>query len=146
MRWAALGSGAVLIAVAFLAATRVADTREGLIAEVVTLLAGLTGVSLFLYGLLATLSRPRTAVDAPAAAGPGERVHNAGELLVGASGLLVAAILLAGIATTAGALWALVGAVLLLPMIAGCLYLCVTFARGPRRDWKIDLQKLRSHR
>lgn len=146
MRWAGLGVGVVLVGVAFMAATRVADTREGLVAEVVTLLAGLAGVSLLLYGLVATLSRSRTAPDVPPAAAPAEKVHNAGELLVGASGLLVAAILLAGIATTVGVLWALLGAVLLMPMIAGCLYLCLTFARAPRRDWKIDLQKLRSHR
>ena len=42
MRRAALVAGAGLVIVAFGAATRVADTREGLIAEVVTLLAGLT--------------------------------------------------------------------------------------------------------
>jgi hypothetical protein len=147
VRWPALGAGVVLIAAAFAAATRVADTREGLIYEVVTLLAGLAGVSLLLYGLVATFSHSRPTVPAPRVAQPAtEKVHNAGELLVGASGLLTAAILLGGIAATAGATWALLGAVLLLPMIAGCLYLVFTFARGPRRDWKIDLQKLRSQR
>jgi len=43
MRWPALGAGVILIAAAFFAAARVADTREGLIYEVVTLLGGLTG-------------------------------------------------------------------------------------------------------
>ena len=147
VRWPSLGAGAVLVVVAFAAATRVADTREGLIYEVVTLLAGLAGVGLLLYGLVATFSPARPTASAPPVAHPAtERVHNAGELLIGASGLVVAAILLAGIAATAGGWWALLGSVLLLPMIAGCAYLCVTFARGPLRDWKIDLQKLRSNR
>jgi hypothetical protein len=147
VRWPALGAGVVLVAVAFAAATRVADTREGLIYEVVTLLAGLAGVSLLLYGLVATFSRSRPTTSAPRVPIPvTEKVHNAGELLVGASGLVLAAILLAGIAATAGGWWALLGAVLLLPMIAGCVYLCFTFARGPLRDWKIDFQKLMSNR
>lgn len=148
MRWPALGAGALLIAAAFAAAARVADTREGLVYEVVTLMAGLTGVSFLLYGLVATRSRSRLNAPTPRpVATPGdEKVHNAGELLAGVSGLVVAAILLAGIAVTAGALWALLGSILLLPMIAGCLYLCFAFARGPRRDWKIDLEKLRSPR
>jgi len=143
----ALGAGVILIAAAFLAATRVADTREGLVYEVVTLLAGLAGVGLLLYGLVATLSASRPVPQAPVVARPaGETIHNVGELLVGLSGLVVAAILLAGIAATAGVVWALLGSILLLPMIAGCAYLCFAFARGPRRDWKIDLQKLMSHR
>jgi hypothetical protein len=147
VRWPALGVGVVLVAIAFAAATRVADTREGLIYEVVTLLAGLAGVSLLLYGLVATFSPARPTASAPRVTRPAtEKVHNAGELVIGASGLVLAAILLAGIAATAGGWWALLGAILLLPMIAGCVYLCVTFARGPLRDWKIDLQKLRSNR
>jgi hypothetical protein len=147
VRWTALGTGVILVVVAFAAATRVADTREGLIYEVVTLLASLAGVSLLLYGLVATFSNSRPTAPTPQSATPArEQVHNAGELLVGASGLVVAAILLAGIAVTAGGWWALLGSILLLPMIAGCVYLCVTFVRGPQRDWKIDLQKLMSNR
>ena len=147
MRWPALGAGVVLIVVAFAAATRVADTRPGLIYEVVTLLAGLAGVSLLLYGLVATFSPSRPTTASPLVTTPvAEKVHNAGELLVGASGLVLAAILLAGIAITAGGLWVLLGSILLLPMIAGCIYLCYTFARAPRREWKIDLQKLMSNR
>jgi len=147
VRRPALVTGVVLIVVAFAAATRVADTREGLIYEVVTLLAGLAGVGLLLYGLVATFShsRPKTLAP-PVPTPPPERVHNAGELLVGASGLVLAAILLAGIAITAGGLWVLLGSILLLPMIAGCIYLCFTFARAPRRDWKVDIQKLMSDR
>jgi hypothetical protein len=142
-----LGAGVVLIVVAFGAATRVADTREGLIYEVVTLLSGLAGVGLLLYGLVATFSHPRPTVAAPSVVTPAtERIHNVGELLVGAAGLVLAAILLGGIAATAGGWWALLGSILLLPMIAGCIYLCFTFARGPLRDWKIDFQKLMGNR
>jgi hypothetical protein len=130
VRRVALAGGAVFIAAAFAAGTRVADTREGLIFEVVTLLAGLAGVSLLLYGLVTTLGRPAVAA----------------ELLVGGSGLAVAAILLGGIAATAGVLWTVLGAILLLPMIVGCAYLCVTFARGPRREWRVDLQGLVNRR
>src|SRR5438552_2352291 len=106
MRRAALAAGIVFIAAAFAAATRVADTREGLIFEVITLFAGLAGVSLLLYGLVTTLGRP--AVSSPAlqpSARPVVKIHNAAELLVGGSGLVVAAILLGGIAATAGVLW-----------------------------------------
>src|SRR5690349_7637472 len=42
MRRFALVAGTALVILAFAAATRVADTREGLIAEVVTLLTGVT--------------------------------------------------------------------------------------------------------
>lgn len=147
MRWLALGGGVSLIAAAFVAGTRVADTREGLVYEVVTLLAGLAGVTLLLYGLVATLGRERPALRAPnARSSADEKVHNVAELVLGASGLAVAAILLAGVTATAGVLWAALGSILLLPMIAGCAYLCFTFLRGPRREWKIDLRSLVSHR
>jgi hypothetical protein len=143
MRWPALGAGVVLVAVAFVAAGHVADTRAGLISEVITLMAALAGVSLLLYGLVATLSGSRQSSPArPVVTKVGEQVHNAAELLVGGTGILVATILLVGIAITASAAWALLGAVLLLPMIVGCFYLCFAFARGPRREWKIDLQKV----
>jgi hypothetical protein len=147
MRWPALGLGVILIAGAFLTGARVADTREGLVYEVVTLLAGLAGVSLLLYGLVATLGRPQAGVPPPQiAAQPGEKVHNAGELVLGAFGLVVAAILIVGIGVSAGLLWALVGSVLLLPMIAGCAYLCFSFARGPRREWRVNVRQLLSRR
>lgn len=147
MRWPALGLGVILIVGAFLTGARVADTREGLVYEVVTLLAGLAGVSLLLYGLVATLGRPQAGVprrQTPAL--PGEKVHNAGELVVGGFGLAVATILIVGIGVSAGVPWALVGSVLLLPMIAGCAYLCFSFARGPRREWRIDVHQLLSRR
>ena len=128
MRWAALGLGVILIAGAFLAGARVADTREGLVYEVITLMAGLAGVSLVLYGLVATLGRPQARVSEPQRTIPvAEKVHNAGELVLGVFGLLVAAILVVGIGVSAGVLWALVGSILLLPMIAGSALLCGRF-------------------
>jgi hypothetical protein len=139
--------GAILIAAAFFAATRVADTREGLVYEVVTLLAGLAGVGLLLYGLVATLNRSRSMAPTPPRVAPAkEKVHNAGELIVGVSGIVIGVLLVAGIGVTAGPLWALLGSIMLLPMVAGCAYLCFVFVRGPRRDWRIDFQKLVSHR
>jgi len=143
MRWAALGLGVILIAGAFLAGARVADTREGLVYEVITLMAGLAGVSLVLYGLVATLGRPQARVSEPQRTIPvAEKVHNAGELVLGVFGLLVAAILVVGIGVSAGVLWALVGSILLLPMIAGSAYLCFSFVRGPQRAWRIDVHEL----
>ena len=52
VRAAAIGCGVMLIAIAFIAAFSVADTQRGLVAEVVTLLAGLAGTGLLLYGLV----------------------------------------------------------------------------------------------
>jgi hypothetical protein len=147
MRWAALGVGVILIAGAFLAGARVADTREGLVYEVVTLLAGLAGVSLVLYGLVATSRRPQAQVSQPQTTPRvRDKVHNAGELVLGVFGLVVAAILVVGIGVSAGVLWALVGSILLLPMIAGSAYLCFSFARGPKREWRIDVRELVSRR
>lgn len=146
MRWLALGAGLALVVGAFLAGARVADTREGLIYEVVTLLAGLAGVSLLLYGLVGALGRQRPATQTAKVGLPADqKVHNAAELVVGASGLAVAAVLLAGVSATAGPMWALLGSVLLLPMIAGSAYLCISFVRGPRREWKIDLRSFVGH-
>jgi len=140
----ALLAGIVLIGIAFLAAGRVADTREGLIFEVITLLAGMVGVILVLYGLFATSGRtsgqpaelPKRNRSTP------QRVRSANDLLLGAGGLLIATILIVGIALSTGPLWGLLGLVLLLPMVAGCAYLCVRFLRAPEREWRIDLQRL----
>jgi hypothetical protein len=128
MRWISIGTGIVLIGVAFAAGTRVADTREGLIAEVVTLLGGLAGVSFLLYGLFATARRP---VPAPIhqPAGPAA-TRPARDLAIGGGGLLLAAVLLSGLGISAGWQWAALGLVLLLPMIAGSVYLCARFLRA----------------
>jgi hypothetical protein len=135
VRLLSLIAGAALIAIAFGAGTRVADTREGLIAEVITLLAGLVGIGLVLFAAFAG-AWPATAggvVRPPAAPA---RLPNARDLAIGSAGLAVAAVLIGGLAFTAG--WALAGwgSVLLLPMIAGSTFLCLRYLRTrgtPRR-------------
>lgn len=131
-----------MIAIAFVAGSRVADTREGLLYEVTALFAGLAGVSLVLYGWVAG-ARPRAqGTSSPPLKAPAVQSRSATELLVGGVGLVIAAGLVAGIALSAGALWALMGFVLLLPMTLGCSYLCLRFFRAPQREWKIDLRRL----
>jgi hypothetical protein len=127
VRWLSLSAGIVLIAVAFAAATRVADTREGLIAEVITLLAGLLGISLVLYGLFAGRAPARsTTPHAPAPA----RAPSTREFTIGAGGLALAVLLIGGLIVSAGWQWGALGLVLLLPMIIGSAYLCGRFLRA----------------
>lgn len=128
MRWLSLIAGTALVAVAFGAAARVANTREGLIAEVITLFAGLVGVSLVLYGLVAG-ARPATRRVVPSSRAP-VRAPSAREFALGASGLAVAAILVGGLEITAGWQWAALGSVVLLPMIVGSVVLCGRFLRA----------------
>lgn len=141
-RWIAIVAGLALVVVAFVAATHVADTREGLIAEVITLLAGLAGVLFLLYGLVPR--RPRSAHVIPAADRPRRDAapRSLNDLVIGSAGLVIAAILLTGLLMSAGWQWAIVGTLLLLPMIAGCVYLCGAFLAAPERVWKIDLGRL----
>jgi hypothetical protein len=141
LRWLALVIGSVLIVIAFIAGGRVADTRDGLLAEVVALLAGLAGVSLVLYVWMAG-ARPRPAAAPALGAKPTNQIRSATELLAGGAGLGIAAALIAGVALSAGGLWVIVALVLLLPMIVGSAFLCVRFMRAPQRDWKIDLRQL----
>jgi hypothetical protein len=125
-------SGVVLVAVAFAAATRVADTREGLVAEVVTLLSGLGGVGLLLYGLTAgrTAAGATAPARRPSQTSPRPRPRR--DLLLGSGGVALALILLGGLAASGGPLWAGIGFVLLLPMIAGSVYLIVRSVRSAR--------------
>ena len=148
MRRLSLTAGVALVAIAFGAATRVADTREGLIAEVITLLAGLLGISLILYVLLANTPRSATTPETPRSSRLAARqtVPTANTLVIGGGGIAVAAILLAGLAVSGGVLWAGLGLILLLPMVAGSVYLCVRFLRSPDRDWTIDLRRLISRK
>jgi len=144
LRWLALAGGIGLIALAFAAATHVADTREGLIAEVVTLFAALAGISLVLYGIFggARPAAPRASPPTPARASAPD-VRSVRDLITGGAGLAVAVVLLSGLAASAGIQWAGLGIVLLLPMIAGSVYLCVRFIRAPLRSWKLELKKPR---
>jgi hypothetical protein len=132
MRPVSLVAGAALVALAFAASVRVADTREGLIAEVVTLLAGLAGVGLLIYGLtfrrgaraessVESESTPRSAAARPRAAR---------DLLLGSAGIALALVLVFGLAVTGGPLLAAFGLALLLPMLGGSVYLCVRFLRA----------------
>lgn len=141
-----VGGGLLLVAVAFIAATNVADTRQGLIAEIVTLLSGLAGVALLLYGLVPKRpATPSAGMPRPAEAAA-KRPRTANDLVLGAAGLLLAAVLLTGIVLSAGWTWALLGTVLLLPMTLGSGYLLASFIRAPQRDWRIDLRRLTSNR
>jgi hypothetical protein len=146
VRWLALGTGAVLIVVAFLAGARVADTREGLVFEVIALLAGLAGVCLVLYGWVAATVRAHSgSPQAPAMSHQAPKARSANELLIGGGGLVIVVVLVAGIAFSASVLWAVLGLVLLMPMATGCAFLCFRFLRAPQREWKIDLERL-THR
>jgi hypothetical protein len=127
VRRLSLIAGIVLVAIAFGAATRVADTREGLIAEVITLLAGLVGISMVLYGLVAG-ARPAPRPATPRSPAPA-RAPSAREFVIGASGLGLAALLVGGLGLTAGLQSAAVGLVVLLPMIVGSAILCARFLR-----------------
>lgn len=143
MRWLALAVGAGLVAIAFFAGSRVADTREGLIYEIVALLAGLAGVGLIIYGWVGPAARAYPVRrPSPAVAPAPVRIRSANDLVIGGGGLIVAAVLVAGIGLSAGLLWGLMGLVLLLPMVIGCSYLCLRFLRAPERDWKIDVERL----
>jgi hypothetical protein len=127
VRRLSLIAGIALVALAFGAATRVADTREGLIAEAITLLTGLVGISLILYGLFAGARHaPRPAI--PRTPAP-TRTPSAREFAIGAAGLGLAAILVGGLEITAGLEWAALGLVVLLPMIVGSTILCARFLR-----------------
>lgn len=126
IRWAALVSGLGLLALSAIAFTKVADTREGQIAEVVTLLAFGSGFVLLIYGLAARRRSTPPAV-APGELRGGQNSAPRGsprDLALGAAGVIVSAALVTGLAVTGGLLWAGLGFVILLPMLAGSVYLC----------------------
>jgi hypothetical protein len=129
LRRLSLIGGIALIVVAFGAGTRVADTREGLIAEVITLLAAVAGITLVLYGMFAGArpGPPRAAAVQPSAPA---RLPSRSDFAAGSAGLIVAAVLIGGLVVTAGWQWAAWGSVLLLPMIAGSIYLCGRYLRA----------------
>jgi peptidoglycan/LPS O-acetylase OafA/YrhL len=129
MRRFAVVAGVALVIVAFAAASQVADTRQGLIAEVVTLLAGVAGVGALIYGLAARRGAYPQPAGRPGTERP-VRPRTTRDLLLGAGGVVLSAILVAGLAISGGPLSAAFGLVLLVPMIAGCVYLCVRFLRA----------------
>jgi hypothetical protein len=131
VRRIALVAGAALVVVAFAAATQVADTRQGLIAEVITLLASLAGVGLLVYGLTAGRGPRMTQSPETRTTIAGiDRPRQPRDLLLGAGGVVLAVILVSGLALSGGMLWASLGLALLLPMIAGSVYLCIRFLRA----------------
>lgn len=137
-------AGLALIALAFVAATRVENSRQGLIAEVILYLGGAVGLVLLFYGLFAR-SRPATSIPSQRLEVPGRepKVPTANDLVLGTAGLILAIVLLSGLAISAGLLWLVLGFVLLLPMVAGSFYLTLRFVRAPTRDWRVDLRPFR---
>jgi len=134
VRRLSLACGLALVVLAFAAALRVSDTREGQVAEVVTLLGGLAGIGLLTY---AFASRPRATRSSSSSTSPvtrtpalGGRQRSSRDLVLGAGGVVLAMCLLAGLALSGGLLWAAFGLALLVPMIAGSLYLCLRFLRA----------------
>src|SRR2546423_10371927 len=130
MRWMSLVAGIALIALAVAAATRVSDTREGLIAEVITLLGALAGISLLIYGFAARRrpgSAPRSATILVA---PQTRARSSRDLKLGSGGIALSVVLVVGLAISGGFLWAALGLALLVPMISGSVYLCVRYLRA----------------
>jgi len=135
VRWLAVTAGLLLIAVAFAAATQVADTRVGLMAEDITLFTALVGISLILYGMFAGVRlRPRSAQEARADVTSTPPVRARKDLLLGAAGIAAALVLLVGLTASAGIQWAGWGSLMLLPMIAGSVFLCLRFLRAPASD------------
>jgi len=119
-----------LVALAFAAATRVTDTREGLVAEVITLLGGMAGVGLLIYAFAARRRPGRRQDDpTPKSSVTGGR-RSLRDLAFGAGGIVLGVVLLTGLAFSGGPLWASLGLALLLPMLAGSIYLCVRFLRS----------------
>jgi len=129
-RWLALVAGIALVVLAFVAYTHVSDTREGQIAEVVTLVAGAAGLLLAIYWFAAR-ERPqsRTQPGSEKAMPPALRAGSPRDLALGAGGIGLGAVLLAGLAISGGLGWAGLGFLLLLPMLAGSVYLCWRWLR-----------------
>lgn len=130
MRWLALVAGAALLVLAFAAVGRVSDTREGLVAEVVTLLAGASGFLLLIYAFAAR-RRPALPQSQRGASGtPSTYARSGRDLLLGGAGVGIALILVVGLAVSGGPLWAGFGFMILLPMLAGSVYLFVRYLRA----------------
>jgi hypothetical protein len=144
VRWVSVVAGLALIGIATLAATRVENSRAGLIAEVITYLGGLVGLVLLFYGVYARRG-PSSSIrsDPSESAAPEPKVRTANDLLLGTLGIILAVFLLSGLVLSAGMAWATFGFILLLPMVAGSFYLTLRFLRAPAREWRIDLGPFR---
>ncbi len=127
MRWPAVIAGVALIAIAVAAVTRVSDTREGLIAEIITLLAALAGISLSIYGLAARRRPGSPTTPRPV---PQPQARSSKDLKLGGAGIALSLVLLVGLVISGGFLWAALGLALLLPMISGSVYLCLRYLRA----------------
>ena len=127
MRWPAVFGGVALIAIAVAAVTRVSDTRDGLIAEIITLLAAVAGISLSIYGLAA---RRRPGAPSTPRPGPPPQARSSKDLKLGGAGIALSLVLLVGLVISGGFLWAALGLALLLPMISGSVYLCLRYLRA----------------
>lgn len=90
--------------------------------------SSLAAVGLLIYGL--TARRGQTSASPNQRPTPTLRPRTRRDLLLGAGGVVLALVLLVGLAITGGAWWAGLGLVLLLPMISGSVYLCVRFLRA----------------
>ena len=130
MRWIAVVAGVALVALAVAAATRVSDTREGLIAEVITLLGALAGISLLIYGFVARRRPGLAPTSATILVAPQTRARSSRDLKLGSGGIALSVVLMVGLAISGGFLWAALGLALLLPMISGSVYLCVRYLRA----------------
>jgi len=144
VRWVSAVAGVALIGVAAIAATRVENSRAGLIAEAITYLGGLVGLGLLFYGVYARRGRSSSVRRDPSLSTAHElKVRSANDLLLGTLGIIFAVFLLVGLVLSGGTLWATFGFILLLPMIAGSFYLSLRFLRAPARDWRVDLRPFR---
>lgn len=129
MRTISVLAGLALLILAIAAAGQVADSRPGQVAEVISLLAGLAGIGLLGFAFGYRRGRTGTA-RVSARSGLAARPRSNRDLALGAGGVLLAILLLTGLAISGGILWAGFGLALLLPMIAGSVYLCVRFLRA----------------
>jgi hypothetical protein len=130
VRRLALVAGLALTVLAFGAATRVADTREGLVFEIMTLLGGVTAISLLTYAFAARRRPPAQQAPATRLVLENGRIRSRRDLLLGAGGIVLGLVLFTGLAVSGGALWAGFGLALMLPMLAGSVYLCVRYLRA----------------
>lgn len=99
-------------------------------AEIVTLLAGAAGFVLLIYAYAARKRPAAQASRLGTTSTPPVYARSSRDLLLGGSGIALAAVLVGGLALSGGPLWAGFGLGILLPMLAGSIYLCVRYLRA----------------